>query len=200
MFIRAGPAVVGLRAPRTATPELRECRLTGGDASVVAWTVAARRASSAACRARRRSTPASLRCSATGRLFLEVRRVDRRLLLSCLSSSLSNVRWSPRLLGLATHLCQRRSSDDSLPARPLAASSCLRARLLSLVLLVACSLSGRGFPCLGASSSLISVRISVPSCPVRCLSGVLFCWLRGHLAVLTNRGMLDGGAGVVIAT
>jgi len=121
MFLRAGPAVVGLRAPRTATPELRECRLTGDDAPAVAWTVAARRASSAACRARRRSTPASLRCSATGRLFLEIRRVDRRL------------------------------------------------------------------------------RISVPSCPVRYLSGVLSCWLRGRLAVLTNRGMLDGGAGVVIA-
>ena len=29
MFLRAGSAVAGLRAPRTATPELREWRLTG---------------------------------------------------------------------------------------------------------------------------------------------------------------------------
>ena len=123
MFLRAGSVVAGLRAPRTATPELREWRLTGGGASAVAWAVAARRASSAALRAHERSTPAALCRSITGRLFLEVRRVDRRLLLSCLSSSLSNVRWSPRLLGLASPRCRRRSSDDSLPARPLAASS-----------------------------------------------------------------------------
>ena len=51
MFLRAGSAVAGLRAPRTATSELREWRLTGGGK----------------------------------RLFLKVRRVDRRL-LSCLSS------------------------------------------------------------------------------------------------------------------
>ena len=88
MFLRAGPTVSGLRAPRTATPELREWRLTWGDASAVAWAVAARRASPAARRARKRSSPATLRRSATGWLFMEVRRVDRRL-LSCLGASSS---------------------------------------------------------------------------------------------------------------
>ena len=79
MFLRAGSAVEGLRVPLTTTPELREWRLTGGGASAIAWAVAARRASPAACRARKRSSPAALRRSATGRLILEVRRVDRRL-------------------------------------------------------------------------------------------------------------------------
>ena len=65
MFLRAGSAVVGLRAPHIATPELREWRLTGGGASAIAWAVAARRASLAACRARKRSTPATRRLSAT---------------------------------------------------------------------------------------------------------------------------------------